>query len=155
MRIEEQKIQRVEIKKTYISDDGIAFPTMEACKEYESTSKFVINKMFSSLNIQKNECVGDWDDLRCFGCDDTVYAIKIRNASDLEIVNKWIGTHEYANDFLKVEAIGTIQLICEYDFDSSLWNIGTPDDLKKMYCRVIDYMFDKLKSDEGDQNENG
>ena len=140
MTTKEQKIERVEIKKIYVANDGTEFEDVNECKKYEQTAKCAIDAMFNKLKMQKTEYVGD--SIRSFCMDDTVYAIKIKNMNQLEVVNKWIKSREASGRIIGEDEVGTIQLICDDGY--SAWTMGTPDNLKKEYCDAIDGFFDEL-----------
>ena len=147
MTTKEQRIERVEIKKIYVANDGTEFQNEEECRKYEQTAKCTINAMFKKLKIQRTENVGyKLEDIFALCYEDNVFAVKIENVDSLEIVNKWICSHAGHHDDAVIgnEAIGTIQLIDVYDGDYGAWVVGTPDDLKKQYCDAIDKLYNKL-----------
>lgn len=152
MEIKEKRIERVEIKKYYVAADGTEFASEEECRKYEDTARCAINAMFEKLEMQKTFCVGDSIDmLTPFSYDDNMYAVKVRDINDVETINKWIKAAHKDNAVLGAETIGTIQLLDMYDC-SSVWCIGTPDDLKAKYARAVDELVDKLveKTEEGE-----
>ena len=133
---------------TYVADDGTIFNSEEECNKYEQTANFAINVAFSKLELQRNEYVGDRDPFCMFSCEDDVIAVKVKNANDVEIINKWIASRYDAKCkpelLIGAETIGTIQLFCIYDFDNGVWELGTPEDLKKMFIDGVDKLIDKL-----------
>lgn len=146
MQVKEKKIEKVEIKKIYVADDGTEFATEEQCKSYEQTAKFAIECMLKKLNqLTTYNFVNSIDELNTFGYDDTMYAIEIRNTNDVETVNKWVLSHGDCNKdaCIGTETIGTIQLFDCWD-DASIWNIGTPDDLKARYAKGVDKLIEGL-----------
>lgn len=151
MTTKEQRIERVEIKKIYVAKDGTEFENEGECLKYEQTARCAINGMFEKLNAQRTDGLGENEPFNLFYCEDTMYAVKIENENQLEVVNKWIKQEEYSAKCLGVEAIGTIQLINRYD--GGVWVAGTPDDLKKRYIDGVDALFNKLieKSEESKQ----
>ena len=133
---------------TYVADDGEIFNSEEECNKYEQTAKFAINAAFNKLELQRNEYVGDRDPFCMFGGEDDIVAVKVKNANDVEIINKWIASCYDAKCkselLIGADAIGTIQLFCIYDFGNEIWRIGTPEELKKMFADGIDKLVDKL-----------
>jgi len=144
MEIREKKIERVEYVKEYVANDGEVFQSEEECRKYEQTAKGAINGMFMKLpNIQINECAADTDPFYTFSCEDTIYAIRIQNVEELEVVNKWIkATDPCCCHSVSTEDIGKIILLCRY-YDG-VFVVGTPDYLKDQYCAAIDHWFSKL-----------
>lgn len=144
MTTKEQRIERVEIKKIYVANDGTEFQNEEECKKYEQTAWSVINKMFNMLKVQ-NTLLVDADPLTAFAYEDRICAVKIENTDQIEVVNKWMkeqNTCHVQESYLGVDAIGTIQLLAP--FEGGVWVVGTPDKLKEMYNKAIDTLFDKL-----------
>lgn len=152
MEIKEEKFEKTiyEVKKTYVANDGTEFKDMEECEKYEATAKCVINEMFNKLNFQRSQCVGIAHDIfTAISSYDDMYAVKIENANQLEIVNKWLHEQDgYVNNYLGEETIGTVQLINEYD--DGVWTVGTPERLKEEFSKAIDSLYNKLleKSEE-------
>ena len=144
MTIKEEEIKRVEIKKIYVAKDGTEFDTAEECKKYEETAKCAINGMFNKLKVQYTYGVGEYEPFHTFYCEDELYAVKIENADQLEITNKWIKSIDPSNEAIGADAIGTIQLINTYDGGGGAWIIGTPEKLKEIYCKGIDKLYNKL-----------
>lgn len=149
MRTERKEIQKIEHATIYIANDGTEFRDEDECRKYENTAECAIKEMFNKLNPQVTYNVGDSNPFYVLGCDDDLYAVKIENTNQLEIVNKWIRVQDkYQSNTLGDDAIGTIQLINNY-LDGILI-LGTPEQLKEKYCEAIDQLFDKLveKSEE-------
>ena len=146
MTVKEKEIKRVEIKKIYVANDGTEFSTEEECKKYEKTAECAINGMFKKLKVQETCCIGDGEPFGSFGYEDTLYAVKIENTDQLEIVNKWIADNDnYSRcekQLIGADKIGTIQLIDVYD--GGVWTVGTPEELKEKYIKAIDKLFDEL-----------
>lgn len=154
MRTEEREIKRY--KTIYIANDGTEFETQEQCERYEKTAQCAIHAAFKSLPVQTTPDILDSDIFPYFACEDNVIAVKIRNVTDLEIVNRWLletyGKHGEEVACLGESAIGTIQLIEEYDFGNEMWFIGTPEKLKEQFIAGVDRLIDKLvdKKEEGE-----
>lgn len=143
MKTERKEIQKIEYVTTYIANDGTEFKNEEECKKYEATAECVINKMFKGLNLQETLLEDDYN-LTMFYGDDSIYAVKIENLNQLEIVNKWIRMRSDDSCFgYPDDVIGTVQIIRE-TYDGTLWFLGTPEELKKSLSKVIDSFFDKL-----------
>lgn len=146
MEIKEVKVERVEYRKYYVAADGSQFASEEECRKYEETAKCVINKIFKSVPQQKQAFYQTGLDI--YGCDDSLYAIKIRDENDLETVNKWLISEFKPNGedvaTYGVDAIGTIQLFDVDGYESIFWMLGTPDDLKKRLCDSVDALFNTL-----------
>jgi len=154
MTTKEQKIERIEIKKIYVADDGTEFQSEEECKKYEQTARCVINGMFHKLKIQKTYGVGDCEPFNFFGYEDCVYAVKIENMNQVEIVNKWMKSENSCHineSYLGADAVGTIQLLSP--FEGGVWVIGTPDELKETYNKAIDNLFVALVEKVEDMKE--
>lgn len=130
----------MEIK--YVAVDGTVFDDKQECETYERTSINVIDAQFKKLPMQvsegfiENTCFND------FTYDDDMYAVKIENAEQLKIINKWLNAH-HNPDKIGIDKIGTIQLIDFYD-DGDVWLLGTPTEFKERCCKDIDTFFDKL-----------
>ena len=154
MEIKKIEVKKIEYVTTYIANDGTEFLSEDECKKYEKTARSVIHGMFKKLPIQITENLGEHDPFGCFSYDDTLYAVSVRNIDDVETVNRWIMSHGNYNDPIGADTVGTIQLFDVYD-SSSVWNIGTPYDLKKKYNEAIDKLFDSLvqKDEGGNSNE--
>lgn len=157
MEIKEEKIEQTiyEVKKTYVANDGTEFKDLEECEKYEESSKCVINSMFNKLKTQKTEYIGDCDMFNMFQYEDDMYAVKIENANQLEIVNKWIRENSEDPEYLSAEAIGTIQLLLAFDSDIRCsWGvspIGTPEQLKQMFSDAVDKLYNELIETEGEK----
>lgn len=155
MRVEEREIKTY--KEIYIANDGTEFATQEQCEEYEKTAQCAIEAAFKSLPMQCSHNIMDSGFFPYFGCDDSVYAIKIRNVNDLEIVNKWLietfGKHGDEVACLGADAIGTIQLIETYDYDNEFFLVGTPESLREHFMKGVDRMIEELVG-KGEKGEN-
>ena len=146
MRTERTEVQKIEYVTKYIANDGEEFLDEEACKKYEKTAECAINGMFKKLKVQETACIGDGEPFGQFGYEDYLYAVKIENADQLEIVNKWIVSNDNYSccekQLIGADKIGAIQLIDVYD--GGVWTVGTPEELKEKYIKAIDKLFDKL-----------
>ena len=129
----------MEIK--YVAMDGTEFANKEECEAYENTSPIVLDLQFEKLPMQESPrfcehtCFGD------FSYDDKMLAIKIENAEQLSIANRWLNAH-HSTDKIGVDKIGTIQLIDVYYNDVFL--LGTIAEFKEKCIKDIDTFFDKL-----------
>lgn len=148
MKIREERIEKVEVKKIYVAFDGTEFMDAEQCGDYELTATCAINKMFRS--VPSKEYIFYDTGLDMFCGEDCIHFVRIRSVEDLEAINKWLintfTTYKEDTPTLGVDAIGTIQIITEYD--GGYYLMGTPDDLKANYCRKIDKMFKELIDDD-------
>ena len=129
----------MEIK--YVAADGKSFESMEECMEYENTATSVINAQFEKLPIQLTESFAEDGYFSSFSCDDDMYAVRIENVEQLEIVNKWLNAHS-TPDKIGIDKIGTIQLIDTYGDWAYL--MGTPAEVKEKYSKAIDNLCNKL-----------
>lgn len=129
----------MEIK--YVAIDGEVFSTREECEAYESTSINVIDAQFAKLPIQLTENFAEDGYFSAFSCDDAMYAVRIENVEQLEIVNKWLDAHS-TPDKIGIDKIGTIQLIDMYGDWAYL--MGTPAEVKEKYSKAIDNLCNKL-----------
>lgn len=146
MRTEKKEIQKIEYVTTYIANDGTEFKSEEECRKYEETAECAIRGMFKGLKPQHTERIGESGGLfTAFDYDDDVFAVKVENASQLEILNKWVKMLDPGNYLpcFTDEAIGTIQLIVE-NYDGNLWFLGTPEEFKKLLNEEVDSLFNKL-----------
>ena len=156
MKTERREYKRYE--NIYIANDGTEFKSEDECKKYEATAVCAINQMFDKIPKQITHSLGDSFGYG-FGYDDSLYAIKIDSIEDVEVVNKWLlrsgDANENARSCIGADAVGTIQLFSSYDYDNYIWNIGTPEKMKKDYCDCIDRLFDSLveKPQEGENHE--
>lgn len=150
MEIRTEKIEKIEYKNIYVANDGTEFQSEEECRKYEETATCAINGMFDTLKMQTSYAVGDGEPFNSLSYEDTIYAIKIENADQLEIVNKWIWDKDKTCELIGAEAIGTIQLISFDSYGNAIWVIGTPDKLKEMYIKGIEELYNELieKSEE-------
>lgn len=130
----------MEIK--YVAIDGEVFSTREECETYERTTIDAIDAQFKKLPMQISEGFIEDTCFNEFTCDDDMYAVKIENAEQLEIINKWLTAH-HNTDKIGIDKIGTIQLIDFYD-DDDVWILGTPTEFKERCCKDIDTFFGKL-----------
>ena len=143
--------KKIEYKTTYIANDGTEFQSEEECRKYEETA--TCDTMFKALNVQHSYVA---DLFREYSSDDEFYAVEIKTADQLEIVNAWIKAHDIYNyrESLGDEAIGTIQII-SLDWENNAWIIGTPEQMKNAYCEEIDHLFNKLiERSKGAKGEN-
>ena len=146
MKKETKQIQKIEYEYTYIADDGTEFKSEEECKKYEETAKCAVNVMFDKLQKQVCKDVGQDDWLSAFGFEDDIYAVKIRNANDVDAVNKWIISHKYSTDqCIGVDAVGTIQLFEVYSYIDEIWHIGTVEKMKEEFSKFVDSLVDELE----------
>lgn len=130
----------MEIK--YVAVDGTVFDDKQECETYERTSIDAIDAQFKKLPMQVSEGFVENTCFHEFSYDDDMYAVKIENAKQLEIINKWLNAH-HNPDKIGIDKIGTIQLIDFYD-DGDIWILGTPTEFKERCCKDIDTFFDKL-----------
>lgn len=144
MEIREKKIEKVEFVKEYVANDGTVFNSEDECRKYEQTAKGAINGMFMKLpKIQINECAADREPFYGFSCEDTIYAVRIQNVDEVEVINKWLKLTDPCNcHSVSTEEIGKIILLCRY-YDG-VYVVGTPEYLKKQYCDAIDQWFSSL-----------
>lgn len=154
MRTEKKEIQKIEYVTTYIAKDGTEFKSEDECRKYEETAKCAIFGALQKLECQKTDMFAEreCDLFTSFSCDDNMYAFRIRNVDDLEVVNRWMHlVDDCSRDKLGTDAIGTIQLINTYCDDESVWVIGTVEQFKEKVCKQIDKLVDKLVEKEGDE----
>ena len=144
MEIRTEKIEKIEYKNIYVANDGTEFQSEEECRKYEETATCAIKGMFNTLKMQETYAVGDGEPFNFFYSEDTIHAVKIENADQLEIVNKWIRCKDKSHALIGAEAIGTIQLIVSYPYCNDVWVIGTPDKLKEMYIEGIEELYNEL-----------
>lgn len=146
MKTERKEIQKIEYVTTYIANDGTEFKSEEECKKYETTAKCAVNVLFNSVPKQTTPFIGEKEPFCDFGsCDNEVYAVKIRSIDDLDAVNKYLKWSDSENDCLGVDAIGTIQILVYQAYcDGTIYKYGTPDNLKKEFCKAIDELCGKL-----------
>lgn len=149
MTIKEKSVAKTvyETENQYIADDGTIFQNREECEAYEN-----LDKKLNQLQVQKT----DWmDDIfREFDSSEIdVYAVKIENAEQLEIVNEWIEAHDIYNYGMSLdkEVIGTIQLLL-LDYENNVYGIGTPEQLKEAYCKTIDAWYNELVGETKGEN---
>lgn len=154
MRTEKKEIQKIEYEYTYIANDGTEFKSEDECRKYEETAKCAIFGAIKRLEYQETRCFAEreCDLFTSFSCDDNMYAFRIRNVDDLEVINRWIHLVNIAGDKLGTDAIGTIQLINTYCDDEDVWLIGTVEQFKERICKQIDKLVDKLVKKEGDES---
>ena len=143
---------------TYEANDGTIFWDEKECEKYEATAECAINSMVDSISIKKLVYGEDiFFESVPFSCEGRVRAIEIRNANDVEIINKWIAFN-YDNDPEKVkqhsvgiESIGETIVFEAYDGD--IWELGTIDKLVEKYRKVlIKYLIGENENGEEKQN---
>ena len=149
MRKERKEFKKIEYKDVFIATDGKEFLSEDECKKYEGTCECAINEMFNKVPNQAT-WAGNVDEFCTFGYDDTIYAIKIRDLTDVEVVNKWLKYKDSSARGIGADAIGTIQIFS--GFDCYVNCLGTPDDLKQIYINAVDSLFNKLveKAEDGE-----
>lgn len=149
MKTEERSIVKTEYVKIYIANDGTEFSNESECMKYEGSVDCAINAIFKSVPQQKT---GSPDDVfPYFGYEDTIFAVKIRNCDDLEAVNRWLSRRGGRDaNLYGVEAIGTIQLFCIYEYDNAYWSLGTPEGYKKYLSDCVDKLISSLVEIEGE-----
>ena len=152
--MEIKQIERITYKNVYVANAGTEFSDEAECKKYEDTAICVINAMFQKIPHETNNSFCEYKDMfSSFSCDDNMFAVKIRNADDVEVVNKWIMSHGNCNSIIGPETIGTIQLFDVYD-SCSVWNIGTPEQLKEKYSKAVDSLYSTLIEKSEEKNAN-
>lgn len=78
------------------------------------------------------------EELPFFFCDTTLHFVKIENEKDLETFKAMLSPDNHR--FPAPSGIGKIHIIEEH---AGMYYIGTPEELKKNYCDVIDYWTDE------------
>lgn len=143
MKTERKEIQKIEYVTTYIANDGTEFKSEEECIKYETTARCAIDGMFKSLPMQITNYFGDCDPFCDINSDSTLYAVKIENVDQLEIVNRWIKESDIydQNYFLGEGYIGSIALIST-NWEGATWVLGSVESLKKSCCDEIDKWVD-------------
>ena len=156
MKEERKEVKKVEYKTVYVADDGTEFTSSDECKKYEESAKYAVKQLIKDIPRQDTNGVGQ-DFLSSFGYDDNIIAFKVRNADDVEAINRWIKcTFDIDGTFkgVSLDDIGTIQLFETYDYDNGLWRIGSVEYIKELFCKEVDNWVTKLvdKPEEGDKS---
>ena len=149
-------MRTVEKEKTiyttvYVANDGKEFFSKEECEKYEQTAWFVIQQMFDSLEQQKTKRVREAFNYPILEHEEDITAINITNATDLEIVNRWVKAINDAQKWQDLKPygtkdIGTIQLI-GFLYDT-FYQYGSLEDTKKCFCDGLDSLANKLTEKE-------
>ena len=136
------KIKTVE-EIWYEASDGSEFQDKEQCERYEKTVKCALKSTFKGSKSQ-DSYVGDYDTLPILYYGDTVYAVIIETPEQIEKINEAFLRIDGRFKLFGEGAIGTIQLIVVNPDEDYAVALGTPEELKKKYCKEIDALFNKL-----------
>lgn len=147
MKKERREFKRVEYKDVFIAGDGTEFSSEDECRKYEESAKYAVKQLIKGVPQQATFGIGQ-DFLSSFGYEDNIRAFKIRNADDVDAINRWMkitfNLDNSANDGVSVDHIGTIQLFETYAYDEGIWHIGSVDEMKEMFCKEVDGWVSKL-----------
>ena len=131
--------QPVEVER-WEAFDGRLFDNQKDCEKYErqEDSDYVV----LSTEIPQSKTLVAVDAFPFFCGDTKIRAMKIRNMSDVAIINNlrkirdaWGKSGE-----LTAEHIGTVQVF-SFAYDFIEWH-GTPEEMKQSYCDMIDRIFE-------------
>ena len=155
MRKERKEFKRIEYVDVYVAEDGTEFSTEEQCKKYEASAKFAIEQMVRKIPNQITAYVGEKDAPSMIGCEDTMYALRIRNEEDVIAVNMWVESFGdgFEHNCIGTDAIGSIIFVDVFDCGGGIWTIGTPENMKKTYCDFVDSLYNKLVEEEKEENK--
>ena len=106
-------------KEIYVAVDGKEFENKEACVEYEKTRECTLKASFNKIPSVKSDVylmgLGD------YMSDCTVYIVKPRNKTDIEVINEYyaaINSYNSDNCILTYDDINTeIIVVFGYDID--------------------------------------
>lgn len=154
MRKNTETIKRtiVELKVTYVANDGTVFTDRDECDKYEKTAECVIDGAFSNIKINETYCAGE--DMPQIGLDENMIGVEIKNELDLNTVNMWMTYHNAEKSYnirddkkhsipLDSSAIGTVHIFSEYGGDYCYW-WGSVDVVKEYFHKRYDALFDAL-----------
>ena len=132
----------------YIADDGTEFESEEQCKAYEKTAKHAINMAFKSLN--HTECSGGriLDNGAPFAYDGTLYVVHIRDANDLDIINKWVLSinNRSETQCVPVSYIGKTVVLDKYYDD--VWFSGTIEEIIERFKDTVESLLSNKTQEE-------
>lgn len=155
MKINEIKeTKEVVVRTEYIANDGTKFTDKEECVKYENTCKCVIMSAYKELVVSTVCEYGLYDEC---GSEEFYYdMVEIKDASDLETVNKALKFNYTNAKLLDSSNIGKIVLVGK-DYDMSLTGYSTTidkivDAVKKNYQNALDKKEPYWEQEENDMN---
>ena len=122
----------------YIAYDGKVFDNYGDFHTYQFEEDLRLTELSSKIPQSKtwNAC----DEFPFFGCDDEIKAVKIMNMEHVNLINTLMDVRgdSYGRK-LTSDDIGTVHI---FSFSSDfIDHLGTPDEMKRKYCYMIDRLF--------------
>lgn len=125
--------------------DGKIFNDRDECAKYENSAKAVAKRAANELIVRETPLYKffEW-----VGSEDTVRVYRIKDATDLQIVNTYLMLLDRGAKSIPVEAIGKDYAVVIWDCDEGYSEMGTKEELVAKMLNNIEKAFTPVTTEQ-------